>query len=657
MAKDEHLGKEKRQYLRLDTVFPVQFRLVALDGTSLLSDWLQGFTNNLSKGGICLCVNNLPSELAQLLKERKVKLSLEIDLPITRKPIVALAAPAWIKDALEGTPKCYVGLSYEKIDAAQNNKLMRYARGKKLLVPVGLGIIIFLGLILVLNNLINMKLIEGNKLLVQRLVNVIQEADVARQKIKDVSKERGDLEKKIQALSSRIQALSSRIQEVEGEKKRLGSKTSLELGEQSKKIKELSSLIQQLSQEKNNLKEQLASVQLKENAVSKELVQINEKKATLTRANLDKMYKWVQQHQSPRTGLVMSFEGDSDISGWAFVYDQALVAQAYTYFYDFERLHKILDFFNHKAKKRNGLFFNAYYVNDGEPAEYIVHSGPNIWLGIAASQYTQRTKDRRYLNLAEDIAQGIINLQKQDREGGLRGGPDVEWYATEHNLDAYAFFNMLHKLTGKQKYIEARDKILAWLVKHTYDKMDIPVKRGKGDSTIATDTYAWSIAALGPQELENLGMNPDRIMEFAEQTCTADVFYARPDGRKVKVKGFDFAPQSHLARGGVVSSEWTAQMVISFKIMAEFYLKKGETAKSRSYQLKADEYLASLGNMIISSPSPSGQGESCLPYATQDSVDTGHGWFTPKGKSTGSLSGTTYTIFAYYNYNPLEFKD
>ena len=657
MARDEHLGKEKRQYLRLDTVFPVQFRLVAPDGTSLISDWLQGFTNNLSKGGICLCINNLPPEAAQLLKEHKVKLSIEIDLPISRKPIIALAVPVWIKDIPECTNKCYIGLSYEKIDAAQNNKLMRYARGKKLLIPVGLGIIILLGLILALNNLINMKLIEGNKLLVQRLVNVIQEADLAKQKIKDAGKERRDLEKKIQELSTRIRELSSRFQGVEEEKRRLGNKTSFELNEQSKKIQELGTLIQQLSQEKGNLKEQLASVQIKEDTVSQELVQINEKKATLERANLDKMYKWVQEHQNPRTGLVMSFEGDNDISGWAFVYDQSLVTQAYTYFSDLERARKILDFFNNKAKRKNGLFFNAYYVNDGEPAEYIVHSGPNLWLGIAAIQYTYRTKDRRYLNLAEDIAQGIINLQRQDPEGGLRGGPEVEWYATEHNLDAYAFFNMLYKLTGKQKYIEARDKILEWLVKHTYDRMDIPVKRGKGDSTIATDTYAWSIAALGPAELESLGMNPDRILEFAEETCAADVSYARPDGYKVRVKGFDFAPQAHVARGGVVSSEWTAQMVISFKMMAEFYLKKGETAKSRSYQLKADEYLASLGNMIISSPSPSGQGESCLPYATQDSVDTGHGWFTPKGKSTGSLSGTTYTIFAYYDYNPLELKD
>ena len=91
--------------------------------------------------------------------------------------------------------------------------------------------------------------------------------------------------------------------------------------------------------------------------------------------------------------------------------------------------------------------------------------------------------------------------------------------------------------------------------------------------------------------------------------------------------------------------------------MSDFHAKRGQNILAEKYRAKADEYLLQLTNMIISSPSPSGQGESCLPYATQDSVDTGHGWMTPKGSSTGSLSGTVYTIFAYYDYNPLELKD
>jgi hypothetical protein len=98
-------------------------------------------------------------------------------------------------------------------------------------------------------------------------------------------------------------------------------------------------------------------------------------------------------------------------------------------------------------------------------------------------------------------------------------------------------------------------------------------------------------------------------------------------------------------------------MVLAFNLMSDFDYKKGASVKANAYRMKADEYLAELGRMIISSPSPSGQGESCLPYATQDSVDTGHGWMTPKGKSTGSVAGTTYALFAYYNYNPLELKE
>ena len=191
------------------------------------------------------------------------------------------------------------------------------------------------------------------------------------------------------------------------------------------------------------------------------------------------MYQWLKIHQNPRTGLAMSFEGDSDIANWAFTYDQSLVAQVYTYFSDFERAKKMLDFYAKKAKRIDRSFLNAYYANDGTPAEYVVHSGPNIWLGIAIVQYTRKTQDLSYLNVAEEIAANIIGLQNQDKEGGIRGGPNVSWYATEHNLDAYAFFNMLYKVTGKKKYLDARDRVLNWLTKNTYDRIDIPIKRGK----------------------------------------------------------------------------------------------------------------------------------------------------------------------------------
>jgi hypothetical protein len=650
LTEKEYSGRERRRYIRLDSVFPVSFKLLSLDGKEFLSDWLQGFTNNISKVGICLEVNKLNPDFANLIKNRQAKLSLDIEMPLAKTPVPALASIAWVKELVATPGRHLIGLSYDEINPRHNRRIMRYAWIKKLFAPVALAVILILGLGFAANTFISIKLIKGNKALVEQLVKILQESSVAKQKVKEIAQDREDLQLKIQALEVRIQT-------VEQEKGRLKKGAKLEEARAVKRITELNSLIEKLFQEKASLQEELIAIQRQENTVTEELLRLDKRKITLTQANLDKMYQWLKVHQNPRTGLVMSFEGDSDIANWAFIYDQSLLVMAYANFGDFERARKILDFFNNKTKRVDKIFVNAYYVNDGEPAEYAVHSGPNIWLGIAIMHYTKRTQDQTYLKLAQEIASGIISLQSQDKDGGIRGGPDVAWYATEHNLDAYAFFNMLYKVTGNSQYLEARDKTANWLVGHTYDKGEVPIKRGKGDSTIATDTYAWSIAAMGPEKLEALGMNPERIMEFAEQNCSVKVSFARPEGQAIEIKGFDFAPQRHLSRGGVVSSEWTAQMSLAFKIMADFYRKKGMPAKAHAYDLKADEYLAELGKMIISSPSPSGQGETCIPYATQDFVDTGHGWMTPKGGHTGSVSGTVYTLFAYYNYNPLELRE
>jgi hypothetical protein len=475
--------------------------------------------------------------------------------------------------------------------------------------------------------------------LVERLVKAQEDFGLAKSRIKEIAQEKALLNAKIEALGGRIRAL-----EEEKEKAR----------QASAKTAELNSQIERLIQDKAGLKEQLSSVQIKEDSAAEELVRLDKKKAALEQANLDKMYQWLAVHQNPRSGLLMSFEGDSDIAGWAFTYDQALAVEAYSLFSDFPRARKILDFYSRRAKRSKGMFLNAYYVSDGSPAEYIIHCGPNIWLGLAVLQYTHKSKDTAYLGLAREIARQIMDLQSDDPDGGLRGGPEATWYSTEHNLDAYAFFNLFFKLTGERQYQDAASAVLGWLVKYSYGRTDLPVKRGKGDSTIATDTYAWSIAALGPQKLKELGMDPDKIMEFAESACAAEVSYTRPEGKTIRVRGFDFAPQRHLARGGLISVEWTAQMIVAFKIMARYYYAKEMSSQARPYEEKAANYLAQLSNLVISSPSPTGQGEGCLPYATQESVDTGHGWVTPKGKSTGSIAATVHALFAYYGYNPLE---
>lgn len=641
---------QRRKYIRLDSVLPVQFRFLSSEKSAVLCELQQGFTNNIGKGGICLKINNLNPEQSKFLISPEIKIYLEIEGPFSRHPVGATARISWIRKFADAPNKFLLGLVYEDIDSVSSSRLMQYVWAKKLILPVIFSLVFFLGLGLGFNTYLNMKLSKGNKVLIEQLVKILQETSIAKQKIKEISMNKADFESKIQALQSRIQA-------VETEKTELKEGVRTQEERSAKKEAEFNQLISRLSQEKTSLQEKLLGLQHKESIVTEELLRLDKSKAVLAQANFDKMFQWLLVHQNQRSGLVMSYEGDDSMANCAFTYDQSLVIQAYSNFSDFERARKIMDFFARKAKKREGLFLNAYYAIDGSPVEYIVHSGPNIWLGIAIVQYTKKANDKRYLGLAEEIAQAIINLQNQDAEGGIRGGPGINWFSTEHNLDAYAFFNMLYKITNNRKYTEAADKVLSWLVKNIYNNHDIPIIRGKGDSTIATDTYAWSIAAIGPTKLEELQMSPDKVIDFAEENCAVNVSFTRPEGTIVKIKGFDFAPQRHLARGGVVSSEWTAQMILAFKIISEYYHNNGQIAKARTYELKADAYLVDLCNMIISSPSPYGQGEGCLPYASLDSVDTGHGWATPKGKFTGSVSGTAYTLFAYYNFNPLELKD
>jgi hypothetical protein len=362
------------------------------------------------------------------------------------------------------------------------------------------------------------------------------------------------------------------------------------------------------------------------------------------------MYGWLTTHQNHHTGLVASYEGDPALAENAYAYDQSLVAQAYLLFGDVKSAEAILSFFETKASKKDGAFYNAYHTVDGSPTENNLNTGPNLWIGIAALQYEHRVKDGRFLPLAESVGAWAMGLQ--DAEGGLVGGPGLTWYSTEHNLDAHAFFRMLHEETGKASYGEAAEKSLGWIKKYAYSQTERRMQRGKGDSTIATDTFSWAVAAIGPATLEKMGLNPADIIAFAEEHCEVKVTLPGPDGKAMTVQGFDFAKAQNVGRGGIISTEWTAQMIVAYRLMAEHWRDSGDEEKASFYQDKADFYLSELQKLIITSPSRTGQGRGCLPYASIDNVDTGHGWRTPKGRRTGSVSGTAYGLFAWVGYNP-----
>ncbi len=364
------------------------------------------------------------------------------------------------------------------------------------------------------------------------------------------------------------------------------------------------------------------------------------------------MFTWLLSHQNKNTGLVASFEGDSDIEDVAFTYDQSLATQAMLIYGETESAKAVLEFFYKKAKWEGDLLYNAYETIGGSPSEFIVHTGPSLWMGIAALQYEQLTQDASFRPMAERIAQAVMEIQ--DGEGGVRGGPTLFWQSTEHNLDAYTFFGMLYKITGKEKYSKAQQNVLSWIKKYAYSVRDSRINRGKGDATIATDTFSWAIASIGPEKLKEIGFDPEGIMDYAEKNCEVTVQNRQSLSQSPEVRGFDFSKAQNLGRGGVISTEWTAQMVVSYQTLSKYFEKNGNSEKADHYRQKADFYLTELQKLLVTSPSRMGQGYASLPYASIDNVNTGHGWRTPKGVSTGSVSATAYALFAWKGYNPLE---
>lgn len=618
---NKNYNEEKRRYIRLKSVFPVEFLVLPLkEKGSVASYWRQGYTSNVSAGGICLETTDIDKKTLDAILQRSL-FEIRFRLHLTRPMIPAKAEVAWIQKQEEsGRLRFHIGLKFLEIEPRHLRRMLFQARWHQfsLKIVFSLAVLFLMGFFLSVFH--NHQLRYENQKLISQMVDLGQKVTQDHQALEKINEEKMIVKEKIEQspFDGRVD-LSMLEKQYEG----------------------------LLSQEKQ---------------IADRMNLFNRQKEGLQAKVLTKMYQWLKNHQSLSTGLIQSFEGDVNIvKDWAFTYDQALGVIVFLLFNDRKAASDILNFYQRILSSDFKGFSNGYYYDSGKVAEFTIHCGPNIWLGLAILQYIHQTRDLSYLPLAEKIADWIISLQEEDPQGGLKGGPGILWFATEHNLDAYAFFSMLEIATKQKKYTIAKEKIFSWLkryamVPHPQDYLAPPLNRGRGDSFIATDTFAWSLAAIGPGKLEETGMDPEQIMEFAREHCGVKVSFKRPSGILVEAEGFDFSKYSNIARGGIISPEWTSQMIVSYQMLGK-YLEKRNAIKSGYYKQLANKYLDELSKLIIASPSPKGQGEGCLPYATMENADTGHGWLTPNGASTCSIAGTAYMIMAIKEFNPLMFPE
>lgn len=395
---------------------------------------------------------------------------------------------------------------------------------------------------------------------------------------------------------------------------------------------------------------------------------------------IEKLQNWLMKNKDQATGLPRSHVGDERFENWAITYDSAVVILAYIASGKIDEAKKAVDFYiNTPNIWRLGGIIEA--VNPTNPAlgeDWSVRTGSNLWMGIASFHLYKATKETKYLDLAGKLADFALSLQNNDKKdfnfGGIRLGPQggsnvasdqhldydlnkpsfYEIFATEHNIDAYALFNLLYQETKEAKYKEARDTILVWLKRVAYNQQEHRFNRGYKhgiDSVVATDIHSWGISALGIDLLNTFEADlAEKIVEFIENNCLSKVSYSKPDGKKIMVKGVDFIDKNTattLGRNPLVSPEWTFQLINAYRRLELDFKKQSNAQKQTKYKKKKEELIKNMLDLAIESSDT-----LAYPYATQPEAVIGHEYRTPVEKNLSTI-GVAYAILALSSFDPL----
>jgi hypothetical protein len=123
----------------------------------------------------------------------------------------------------------------------------------------------------------------------------------------------------------------------------------------------------------------------------------------------------------------------------SWTYDNALATLAFLDVNEKSLAEQILDQLM-AVQRTDGSVDFAYDVSTGQGSAQ-VRSNAMAWVGIAAVRYRRDYGSTRYDPLIAGIANQLLGLRTT--AGLVRGGPDVTWVSTQHNLLADAFLRDL----------------------------------------------------------------------------------------------------------------------------------------------------------------------------------------------------------------------
>jgi hypothetical protein len=266
--------------------------------------------------------------------------------------------------------------------------------------------------------------------------------------------------------------------------------------------------------------------------------------------------------------LVQSYADQIGLQSSAFTYDNALAICAYLTrgrFSDVARAKVIgngLLYAQQTDPSADGRFRQAYFVDHADSNGAFVLPGFSFfqgsavgdvaWAGIALAQLFQRTREHKYLDGAVKAATFIETTTRDNANippGGYFFGNGQSNKSTEHNIDVYALFTILARLTGNAGWLDGAQHARTF-VEAMYNATPGFFWTGTSDPThiffdnIPEDVQTWSYLAF-------LDKDFDPSLEWVKTNlATTDTSFAFNNGWKFtgnfRVSGETFASQSKL---------------------------------------------------------------------------------------------------------------
>lgn len=367
MARKLAKNDERRKFIRLDRVFPVEFQFLDRETQNPISKWHQALTDNVSHGGLGLTINDPECEVRDLI-DKKPNLSLKIKMPLSGPYVHAKGEFRWlVKEKDDDVEQYIIGISYKEINPQDSRKILRYAYIKKFTPIFVLGIIAILFASISFSFYFNVKLIKHNLGLAHDLFSILHKSRKAKDTIKEIKKQKDDLDLKLSLLSIKTDNLNQKIVDSPSKGKAL---IDIELNK--------------INTEIGLIKQRMYDLYIKEAQITEDLLSVEKKKPKITDDDIKDIYAWVKTLPDVKNGQIK-------IPG-ATTRDSLLASQLCSVFGDYEQANKTLDFY----------FKNEQNLNNEERLDLI----------ITVLKYSYFSKDNTYLALIKKFLLSFQELEQ-----------------------------------------------------------------------------------------------------------------------------------------------------------------------------------------------------------------------------------------------------